>query len=66
VRDYPSVVIDDAAADAISHGRRLAAPLAAWPGAGPWAVVDAGGGLLAMYERADDWSARPLVVLAGQ
>jgi tRNA pseudouridine55 synthase len=61
LRDYPSVVVDAAGADAISHGRRL--PV--WDGTGPWAVVDEAGELLAVYERADDATAKATVVLAG-
>jgi tRNA pseudouridine55 synthase len=62
LRDYPSVVVDVAAADSISHGRRLPA----WDGNGPWAVVDESGTLLAVYERADETTAKPAVVLAAE
>jgi tRNA pseudouridine55 synthase len=61
LRDYATVAVDAAGADAISHGRRL--PV--WEGAGPWAVVDEAGELLAVYERADDTTAKAAVVLAG-
>jgi len=61
LRDYPSVVVGADGADGIRHGRRL--PV--WEGAGPWAVVDETGELLAVYERADDETAKAVVVLAG-
>jgi tRNA pseudouridine55 synthase len=66
VRDYESVAVDDAAVDAIGHGRRLAADPMQWQGDGPWAVLDPRGELVAMYERADATTVRPLVVLAGR
>ena len=45
LRDYPSAVVDAAAADDVSHGRRIAAAFE-----GPWRVLDSAGGLLAVYE----------------
>ena len=62
LRDYPSVTVDADAVALIGHGRRLPA----WDGAGPWAVLGPDGGLLAVYERADDATARPAVVLAAE
>ena len=62
LRDYPSVAVDDTAAGAVAHGRRL--PIdTAWRGDGPWAIVDARGELLAVYRRHDDRLATPDVVL---
>ncbi len=54
------VTVDPAVAEAVSYGRALAPD---WPGAGPWAVLDGGGRLLAVYERAEDGRTRPSVVL---
>jgi tRNA pseudouridine55 synthase len=62
VRDYPSVDVDDETAAAVGHGALL--DPGAWPGAGPWAVVDGDGELLAVYERRADGRAKPSVVLA--
>jgi tRNA pseudouridine55 synthase len=59
VSDYPSVVIDDAQAQALGHGK----PLPATGLEGPVAVLDAQGQLLAMVEDRDAF-ARALVVLA--
>ena len=59
LRDYAHVTVDDAAADLIRHGRVLDR----FAGDGPWAVVDAAGSLLAVYE-AFGTSAKPAVVIA--
>lgn len=59
LRDYAHVTVDDAAADLIRHGRVLER----FAGDGPWAVVDAEGSLLAVYE-AFGTSAKPAVVIA--
>ncbi|MDQ6726989.1 MAG: tRNA pseudouridine(55) synthase TruB [Actinomycetota bacterium] len=55
------VTVDRDVAEAVSYGRRLDPD---WPGAGPWAVLDGDGRLLAVYERAEDGRTRPSVVLA--
>lgn len=60
VADYPAMTVDDAAARAIGHGK----PLAATGHAGPVAVLDGGGRLLAMVEDRDG-RARPLAVFTG-
>lgn len=60
VADYPSVTVDEADARAIGHGK----PLAPTGHAGPVAVVDERGRLLAMVEDRDG-QARPLGVFAG-
>ena len=61
MRDYASLTVDDAAAIAVAHGRRL--PAAGLEGDGPWALLDASGSLLAMCERRGD-ALQPVVVLA--
>ena len=60
LRDYASVAVDTATAARVAHG----AVLNRFDGDGPWAVLDAGGSLLAVYE-ADGDRARPAVVLNG-
>ncbi|MCU1344333.1 MAG: tRNA pseudouridine synthase [Acidimicrobiia bacterium] len=59
LRDYPQVTVDDATAALVGHGRILDP----FPGAGPWAVSNQQGELLAMYE-AHGERAKPAVVLA--
>ena len=59
MRDYASATVDDDVVAMVRNGR--AQP--AWDGDGPWAVVDRDGELLAMYERVDDRTAKPAVVL---
>jgi tRNA pseudouridine55 synthase len=58
VRALPSVVVDDATAALVANGRVLDA----WPSDGPWAVFDATGELLAVYEPFRGQS-KPAVVL---
>ena len=48
-------------AEAVGYGKVLDAD---WPGEGPWAVVDLGGELLAVYERHGEGRVKPAVVLA--
>lgn len=60
LRDYGRAVVDEVGADHVRHGRLLPA----FPGAGPWAVVDGDGALLAVYEAHRD-GAKPAVVLQG-
>jgi tRNA pseudouridine55 synthase len=62
LRDYERVVIDDATAALVRHGRVFPEPVG--PGEGPWAVLDRAGVLLAVYER-HGAGAKPAVVLAG-
>ena len=59
LRDYPHVVVDADTVRLVRHGRSLPA----WDGGGPWAVCDPAGELVAMYERVDDCTAKPAVVL---
>jgi tRNA pseudouridine55 synthase len=60
VRALTPVEVDDDTAALIANGRVLAA----WQGEGPWAVSDAAGRLLAVYETFGDGQAKPAVVLA--
>jgi tRNA pseudouridine55 synthase len=59
LRDYAHVIVDAETAVRIGHGRSLPG----WPGEGPWAVCDADGGLLAVYEPTERGDAAPAVVL---
>ena len=59
VRDYPFVTVDPETAAQVANGRVLPA----FDGAGPWAVMDEAGNLLAMYETAGDGRAKPAVVI---
>jgi tRNA pseudouridine55 synthase len=60
LRGMTSVTVDDDVAAMIRNGRQLDAPDAS----GPWAMVDASGALLAVYELAEPGRAKPAVVLA--
>ncbi len=60
VRDYPRVTVDEATARLVRNGRVLAR----FDGPGPWAVLDPGGELLAMYEAFGADAAKPAVVVA--
>ncbi len=62
LRALAKVPVDEATARLIATGRVLAAP----DGAGPWAMVDGAGELLAVYEPFRDGAAKPAVVLARQ
>jgi hypothetical protein len=59
LRDYPRVSVDESTAEMVRHGRVLDR----FDGAGPWAVTDEGGSLLAVYEPFGA-SAKPAVVIA--
>ncbi len=61
VRDLDAVTVDAETAARVIHGAVL--DLGA-PGNGPWAVLDAGGELLAVYERHGTATAKPAVVLS--
>lgn len=65
VGDMPRVVVDAEQALAVSHGRRFeCAELCIAAGvAGPWAVVDDAGALLAVYELNGTSSVKPAVVV---
>ena len=59
VRALAPVEVDDDTAALIANGRVLAD----WQGEGPWAVFDAAGRLLAVYEAFREGQAKPAVVL---
>ena len=61
MRDYPPLTVPEEAALAVAHGRRL--PATGLQGAGPWAVLDPAGSLVAMCERRGD-ALQPVVVVA--
>jgi tRNA pseudouridine55 synthase len=63
MRDYPRLRVDDAVAEAVGHGVRMERADVGPVGEGPWAVVDEGGRLLAVYEQGDDARLKPAVVL---
>ena len=58
-----SCVVDAGLAAAVAHGRVLELEALGATGEGPWAVLDARGALLAVYERRDGERAKPAVVL---
>ena len=60
VRDLAAITVDAATAARIAHGAVLDRP----PGAGPWAMLDAAGAVLAVYEAHGDDRAKPAVVVA--
>jgi tRNA pseudouridine55 synthase len=60
LRALVTVPVDEQTARLIATGRVLPAP----EGAGPWAMVDGAGELLAVYEPFRDGQAKPAVVLA--
>jgi tRNA pseudouridine55 synthase len=61
LRDYPSITAD---AGAVANGKVLARAELGVEGDGPWAVVDAEGRLLAMYESHRGDTVKPAVVVA--
>lgn len=68
VRHLDRVTVDDDVAASVAHGRILSAaqlglspPLD--PASGPWAVLAADGGLLAVYRPRDEERAKPAIVL---
>ncbi len=63
VRDYPAVGVDDDVADAVAHGKVLERSVLGVDGDGPWAVLDAGGRLLAVYEAHRGSTVKPAVVI---
>jgi tRNA pseudouridine55 synthase len=62
VRGLAAVTVDAATVEQVANG----AVLPAWPGDGPWALVDVEGHLQAVYEAHRDAMAKPSVVLAGR
>ncbi len=64
MRDLAVVHVDDAVAGDIAHGKVLPTGVLGVEGAGPWAVLDAAGALLAVYEPHGPGTVKPGVVLA--
>ena len=58
-----AVVASDDVVVAVGHGKVLDRSVLGVEGDGPWAVVEAGGRLLAVYEPYDDGRVKPAVVL---
>jgi tRNA pseudouridine55 synthase len=63
VRDYPGVVVDGEVARGVAHGQVLDRSELGAAGDGPWAVLDAHGELLAIYEARGTERAKPAVVM---
>lgn len=66
LRDLDRVAVDADTAVLVSRGRPLDRPPLGATGEGPWAVVDATGRLLAVYEPSGMHAMRPAVVLASR
>lgn len=64
LRDRISVVVDDDVAAAVRNGKVLEQTALGAEGAGPWAVRDGAGALLAVYEPHRGTTAKPAVVVA--
>ena len=64
VKHLAGVRVSPAVAAEVAHGRVMDLDRLGAEGAGPWAVHDSGGGLLAVYERFGE-GAKPAVVVAG-
>jgi tRNA pseudouridine55 synthase len=64
VSHLESCTVDGELVASIAHGRVLELDALKPAGRGPWAVLDRGGALLAVYEGRDDHRAQPSVVLA--
>jgi tRNA pseudouridine55 synthase len=65
LRGHPSLTVDAATAALVAHGRVLERAAMGDPeGDGPWAVLDQGGELLAVYEAHRGDTVKPAVVLA--
>jgi tRNA pseudouridine55 synthase len=63
MRGYPRVTVERGVADQVRHGRVLDAVALGLEGAGPWAVIDADGTLLAVYEPYEGDQIKPAVVV---
>lgn len=66
VRDLDRVSVEPDVASLVTLGRPLDRVPVGAAGEGPWALCDAGGRLLAVYERADGDRIRPAVVMASR
>ncbi len=64
MRDLTVIAVDDAVAADVAHGKVLPEEVLAVSGDGPWAVTDAAGSLLAVYERHKPGTVKPGVVVA--
>jgi tRNA pseudouridine55 synthase len=64
MRDLPPVTADEEVAVAIGFGKVLPVDALGVDGAGPWAVLDQAGKLLAVYEPHRDGTVKPAVVVA--
>jgi tRNA pseudouridine55 synthase len=64
LRDRASLVVGDDVAAAVRNGKVLEQEALGADGAGPWAVLDAAGALLAVYESHRGSTAKPAVVVA--
>ena len=64
MRDLVAVTVDATVAMDVAHGKVLPADLLGVDGEGPWAVLDAAGALLAVYEPHRTGNVKPAVVLA--
>ncbi|HVF14678.1 MAG TPA: hypothetical protein VM942_08770, partial [Acidimicrobiales bacterium] len=62
LRGYATEAVDADLAAVVAHGAVLDKR---WDGDGPWAVLDAEGRLLAVYELRPDGRVKPSVVMAG-
>jgi tRNA pseudouridine55 synthase len=65
LRGMATVTVPPALAEVIGHGRVLGGDELGAAGAGPWAVLDGDGELLAVYEAHRDGRVKPAVVLTG-
>jgi len=63
MRGYPSVAAGPDVVTEVRHGGVLDAAALGVEGAGPWAVLDADGALLAVYEPYDEGRVKPAVVV---
>jgi tRNA pseudouridine55 synthase len=64
MRGYATVAVEPGVASDVRHGKVLGADVLGVQGDGPWAVVDSGGALLAVYEPYDEGRVKPAVVIA--
>jgi tRNA pseudouridine55 synthase len=63
MRDYDQVTVDADLAAMVANGKVLPAEVVTVDGNGPWALVDDGGALLAVYEQHKAGTVKPAVVL---
>jgi len=64
MRGYSRVEVEPGVGNEVGHGKVLAPGALGVEGDGPWAVVDADGDLLAVYEPYDEARVKPAVVIA--